>query len=231
MTDADALQSVYTVADPEALVKEAAGRLVLRYFNSRTLDAVLGAKRDNIAESLRDALSADLNSRHAGIDVVSVLIEEIHPPAGAAAAYHAVQAAQINASASVSNEIGRAKRTAGMAQQESHQFVTAATAHAEETLRSAGAEAYQFNADRRAYADGGKSFLFERSNHNIIAALIQTPLTIVDHRLNSAQGPIIDLRAIAAPSAPTGAATGAAPAPAPAAAAQPSLTPEVESDN
>jgi regulator of protease activity HflC (stomatin/prohibitin superfamily) len=229
LTDADALQSVYTVADPEALVKEAAGRLVLRYFNSRTLDAVLGAKRDNIAESLRDALSADLNSRHAGIDVVSVLIEEIHPPAGAAAAYHAVQAAQINASASVSNEIGRAKRTAGMAQQEAHQFVTAATAHAEETLRSAGAEAYQFNADRRAYADGGKSFLFERSNHNIIAALIQTPLTIVDHRLNSAQGPIIDLRAITAPSAPTGAATGVALAPA--AAAQPSLTPEVESDN
>jgi regulator of protease activity HflC (stomatin/prohibitin superfamily) len=214
LTDADALQSVYTVADPEALVKEAASRLVLRYFNSRTLEAVLGAKRENVAESLRSALSADLNSRHAGIDVVSVLIQEIHPPAGAAAAYHAVQAAQINAIASVSNELGRAKRTSGVAQQEAHQLVTASAARAEETLRSANAEAYQFNVDRRAFADGGKAFLFERSNRNIVAALIQTPLTIVDHRLNSSQGPIIDLRAIAAPSA----------------AAQPSLTPEIESD-
>ena len=38
LTDAAALQSVYSVADPESLIKEAASRLVLRYFNSRTLD-------------------------------------------------------------------------------------------------------------------------------------------------------------------------------------------------
>ena len=221
LSDTDALQSVYTVAEPNVLVKEAASRLVLRYFNSRTLDAVLGAKRENIAESLRAALTADLNSRHAGIDVVSVLIQEIHPPAGAAAAYHAVQAAQINASASVSNEIGKAKRTTGVAQQEAHQLETSAAAQAEETLRGANAEAYQFSADRHAYADGGKSFLFERSNRNLVAALIQTPLTLVDHRLSSSQGPIIDLR-----TTPTSTPTPAAPA-----AAQPPLTPEIESDN
>jgi regulator of protease activity HflC (stomatin/prohibitin superfamily) len=202
---------------------------VLRYFNSRTLEAVLGAKRENIADSLRDALVSDLNSRQAGIDVVSVLIEEIHPPAGAAAAYHAVQAAQINASASISNEVGRAKRTAGVAQQEAHQLISASTAQAEETLRTANAEAYQFNADRRAYTEGGKAFLLERSNRDIVAALVQTPLTIVDHRLSPAQGPIIDLRAISTSPAATAIAppaqtTGAA-------AAEPPLTPEVETDN
>jgi regulator of protease activity HflC (stomatin/prohibitin superfamily) len=221
LTDADALQSVYSIAEPETLIKEAASRLVLRYFNSRTLEAVLGARRENIANSLREALVSDLNSRQAGIDVVSVLIEEIHPPAGAAAAYHAVQAAQINASASISNEVGRARRTFGVAQQESHQLITASTAQAEETLRSANAEAYQFNADRRAYAEGERAFLLERSNRDIVAALAQTPLTIVDHRLNSAQGPILDLRAITAP-----AAKANAPA-----AASPPLTPEVDSDN
>jgi regulator of protease activity HflC (stomatin/prohibitin superfamily) len=221
LTDADALQSVYSIAEPETLIKEAASRLVLRYFNSRTLEAVLGARRENIANSLREALVSDLNSRQAGIDVVSVLIEEIHPPAGAAAAYHAVQAAQINASASISNEVGRARRTFGVAQQESHQLITASTAQAEETLRSANAEAYQFNADRRAYAEGERAFLLERSNRDIVAALAQTPLTIVDHRLNSAQGPILDLRAITAP-----AANANAPA-----AASPPLTPEVDSDN
>jgi regulator of protease activity HflC (stomatin/prohibitin superfamily) len=218
LSDAQAMQSVYTVAEPDMLVKESASRLVLRYFNSRTLDSVLGAKRENIAESLRAALSLDLNARQAGIDVVSVLIEEIHPPAGAAAAYHAVQAAQINASASISNEIGRAKRTAGTAQQEAHQFVTGATAQAEETLRGANTEAYQFNADRHAYTDGGKSFLFERANRNLVAALMQTPLTIVDHRLSPAQGPVIDLRSITAPGVGSNSAT-------------PPLTPEVENDN
>jgi regulator of protease activity HflC (stomatin/prohibitin superfamily) len=223
LSDADALQSVYSIADPETLIKEAASRLVLRYFNSRTLEAVLGARRENIASALRDALASDLNSRQAGIDVVSVLIEEIHPPAGAAAAYHAVQAAQINASASISNEVGRARRTFGIAQQESHQLITASSAQAEETLRSASAEAYQFNADRRAYAEGERAFLLERSNRDVVAALAQTPLTIVDHRLNSAQGPVLDLRTITAPAAK--AATPAAPP------AAPPLTPEVDSDN
>jgi len=220
LTDAAALQSVYTVADPESLVREAAGRLVLRFFNSRTLDAVLGARRENVAGMLRAGLTADIDSHQAGIEIVSVLIEEIHPPAGAAAAYHAVQAAQINANASISDEQGRAERTAGVAQQEAHGLTTAADAQAVETLHAANADAYRFNADRRAYAEGGQSFLLERSYANLTAALTQTPLTIIDHRLSSSQGPIVDLRSITAPSrsattaaATTGTAiTGTAPA-------------------
>ncbi len=213
LMDSQALESVYTVAEPEDLVKEAASRLVLRYFNSRTLEAVLGARRENIADGLRAALVADLQSYHAGIDVVSVLIEEIHPPSGAAAAYHAVQAAQINASASISDETGRAKRAAGVAEQEAHQLTTAATALAGETIHAANAEAYQFDADRRAYAQGGRSFVLERSFTNLRKALAQTPLTILDHRLSPAQAPILDLRTQPADSA-VGLALPPAPAPA-----------------
>ena len=49
LTDEAALQAVYNVAELETLIREAAGRLVLRYFNSRTLDSVLGAKRASVA--------------------------------------------------------------------------------------------------------------------------------------------------------------------------------------
>jgi hypothetical protein len=123
-----------------------------------------------------------------------------------------VQAAQINASASISNEVGRAKRVAGTAQQEAHQLLTAATASASETLHTANAESVRFNADRRAYADGGKSFLIERSYSNIERALGVSALTIVDHRLTPAQAPVLDLRmspaGAAGPSGTGGAATG-----------------------
>ena len=226
------MQSVYQVAQPERLVKEAASRLVLRYFSSRTLEAVLGARRENIADALRAALVEDLDARQAGIDIVSVLIEEIHPPAGAAGAYHAVQAAEINASASISNEIGKAKRTTGIAQQEAHQLTAASAAQAEEVTRTANAVAYQFTADRRAYAEAGRAFLLERSSRDIVAALGQMPLTIVDHRLSAAQAPIIDLRSIGAATS-TGAAGANLPAPlsnAPKAAIE-TLTPGVESEN
>jgi regulator of protease activity HflC (stomatin/prohibitin superfamily) len=215
LTDTAALDSVYTIADPESLIREAASRLVLRYFNSRTLETVLGARRENVASSLREALTQDMDAHHAGIDIVSVLIEEIHPPLGAAAAYHAVQAAEINANASISNERGRAQRVAGVAQQEAHVMLTASSAKASETLHVASAEAYRFNADRRAYGEGGRSFMLERSFATLKKALGRAPLTIVDHRLSPGQGPVFDLRS------PSGVPRGAAPPPSSPAAATP----------
>jgi regulator of protease activity HflC (stomatin/prohibitin superfamily) len=223
LTDDDALEYVYSVSDPAALVKSVADRLVLQFFNSRTLDAVLGARRENVAESLRDALRRDLDQHRTGVDIVSVLIEEIHPPAGAAAAYHAVQAAEINANASIFDETGRAKRTAGIAQQEAHQLTSAASATAAETLHTANAESYRFNADRRAYRDGGQAFLLERSYGNLRTALAKAPLTIIDHRLPAADGPVIDLRTSAGANRTPGAPPAAAPAP-----AQPTVTPGIE---
>ena len=229
LSDEAAEQSVYTVADPESLIRESASRLVLRYFNSRELESVLYERREaNVAASLRAALAANMDEHHTGIEIVSVLIEEIHPPAGAAGAYHAVQAAIINSRAAIAQETGRAKRAAGVAQQESHQLTAAADAQATETVTAADAEAYRFNADRHAYAEAGEPFLLERTYTRLKAGLARIPITIVDHRLSPAQGPILDLRnsavTRATPAAPsaTPAPTGARPA------AAPSATPDVD---
>jgi regulator of protease activity HflC (stomatin/prohibitin superfamily) len=243
LTDTAALQSVYEVADPESLVREAGSRIVLRFFNSRTLLAVLGERRDNVAASLREALTADLDSHHAGIEIVSVLIEEIHPPPGAAGAYHAVQAAVINADASISDERGRAKRVAGVAQQEAHRFTTAANAAAIERVDAANADAYVFEAERRAHGEAGQAYLLERSITKLEAALAQKPLTLIDHRLSSAPGPLIDLRgtpgSARTPAGPVddvlgagpAATGGAVPVPAPSAPSNPSPTPDLQDAN
>ena len=199
LTDRAVLDYLYTVADPAVLVRDVANRVVLRYFNTRTLEAVLGASRQDVASRLRKDIAADIGKYHAGIDVVSVLIEEIHPPVGAAAAYHAVQAAEINANASISDEVARAKRVAGVARQERHQLVTAANAQAIETRDAALAAAYRFAADRAGYAEGGRSYLFERYLDDLTRAVADKPLTLLDDRLNASQGPIIDMRS-AAPS-------------------------------
>ena len=156
LSDSAALQSVYTVADPESLIRDEAGRLVLRFFSSRKLETVIGADRQNVAPALRDQLAADIDSRHAGIEIVSVLIEEIHPPAGAAAAYHAVQAAEINSLATIYDEQAKAELTAGTAQQQAHQMTSASDAKADEITRVANAAGYRFDADRRAFAPAGR---------------------------------------------------------------------------
>ena len=86
LSNEDAEQSIYTVSDPEALIRDDASRLVLRYFNSRTLDQVLYAQREDVAGQLRNELSRDIATYHTGADFVWVLIVEIHPPSGAAEA-------------------------------------------------------------------------------------------------------------------------------------------------
>lgn len=213
LTDRAALESLYAVTDPRALVREVANRAVLRYFDTRTLEAVLGASRQDVASRLREEIAADIQAYHAGIDVVSVLIEEIHPPVGAAAAYHAVQAAEINANASISDEIGRARRVAGVAQQERHQLITAARAQAIETRDSALAVAYRFAADRRGYAQGARSFVLERYLSDLTRAVAGKPLTVMDDRLPAADGPIIDLRPVPSANAQNGAGNAGIAAP------------------
>jgi len=198
--------SIYTVSDPEALIRDDASRLVLRYFNSRTLDQVLYAQREDVAGQLRNELSRDIATYHTGADIVSVLIEEIHPPSGAAEAYHAVQAAEIDSRARVSDEVGRAERSAGVAQQEAHQLLSSASAQATETRDTATAAAYRFSADRRAYAQSGRSFVLERLYGSLTTALRGKPLTIMDHRLSASNGPLIDMRPAAQGSASAGAA-------------------------
>lgn len=194
LTNEDALQSVYGAVSQNALVKTAADSLMTRYFASHTLDQVMGAKRDSLESYLRSTLSRSLRADHAGIEVVAVLVEAIHPPAGAAAAYHAVQAAQIKADTSISNETGRAERTMGVAQEEKRETLDNAKASATEKLDRAKSGAYTFVADRRASQLAPAAFLMERRFHDLQTALKGRALTILDNRLTPDQVPFIDLR-------------------------------------
>jgi len=191
LTDQDALASVYSVADPETLVRETAGRLVLNYFDSHTLEQLLTGNQQQLQDSLRTNLARDIAVYHTGIEIVGVVIAEIHPPAGAAGAYREVQVAKINAETSISDEAGRAERMRGIANQEAREATDSADATASETLSAADQEAYRFIADRKSYALGPAPFLLERRDTDLTAALSQTPLTIVDSRISA---PLIDLR-------------------------------------
>ena len=113
---------------------------------------------------------------------------------------------------SVANATGHATRTVGEAQQEAQQAIDSAQAAAIERTASANGDAYQFDADRKAYHASPPAFLLERRDRNLINALQGTRLMIVDSHLSPAQAPLIDMRAnVAAPATRTGAGNGAPP--------------------
>ena len=197
LSDQAAMEAAYRVENPERLVRAAAGQLLSRYFASHTLLGVLVANRETFAAEFRAALQAELDRLNSGLEVLALVVEEIHPPPGAANAYHKVQAAEISSKVSVANEIGAAAQSKKKAQEEATQMRNQAIASSAEALSAAQADHQLFNSDHLAYAHGGKAFLLERWLDRTRTALGRAPLVIVDHRLRGADTPTIDLRDLA----------------------------------
>ncbi len=202
LSDADAIRSATLVTDPAALVRRTASRRIARQFAVRTLADILGTQRETMAETFRSEISADLAPYHSGIEVVGVVVEAVHPPAGAAAAYHEVQAAAIRARTSVAEAQGAAKAQANETRRQVRQVADSAQAMAAETVQAAQAESIRFGADRAANAAGGGVFQLERYFADLVTGFAKAPLVILDDRLAGATAPVIDLRPLAGAATP-----------------------------
>jgi regulator of protease activity HflC (stomatin/prohibitin superfamily) len=194
LSDDGAMAAAYRIEAPDAMVRTAAGRLLAQYFADRTLLGVLGASREVMTADLKAALQAELDRLSSGLEVLAIAIDAIHPPPGAADSFHNVQAAEIAAQTAIAIERGRATQNLNIAQQESIRIADDAQAQAAETVDAAEIAEQRFSADRTAHADSGKAFLLERWLGGLSRALSKSQIIIVDHRLENAGAPTIDLR-------------------------------------
>ena len=194
LTDADAMNSAYRVADPETLIKASTGQLLVRYFARYTLPDVLGQSRDAFTKEFRVALQDQLDRLSSGIEAIAVVIEAIHPPAGAASAYHNVQAAEILANSQIAVQRASAIHSIKSAQQGAMEDRNKATAAASELVTQARSESLLFDADRQSRQRDGEAFVLERRFQRLATGLAKSESIVVDHRLKGANGPVIDLR-------------------------------------
>jgi regulator of protease activity HflC (stomatin/prohibitin superfamily) len=205
LDDTSAHMALYNEIDPTSLVRSLSGRELSHFFATRTLLAVLGERNEEIATELRGALQTDLDRARSGLDVVALVVESMHPPSGAAAAYRGVQTEQIVASMRYSQEMGRAQSTLSVAEADARNTRDTAQAAAAELVSSASVERWQSSADTLAFRNSGGAFLIERYFANLRSALSKAALEIMDSRLGSSDAPILDLRpavTAAAPPAP-----------------------------
>ena len=123
-----------------------------------------------------------------------MVVEAIHPPAGAASAYHNVQAAEILANSQIAVQRASAIHSIKSAQQAAMEDRNKATASAAELVSQARSESILFDADRKARQRDGEAFLFERRAERMTSGLAKSEAIVIDHRLNGRNGPVIDLR-------------------------------------
>jgi regulator of protease activity HflC (stomatin/prohibitin superfamily) len=192
----EVLAAVYGSSDATGLIRVSAGRLLVSHFATSTLDQLLGENRSVFVERFRRDLQSEVSAFHAGIDIVGVVVEAIHPPPAAAVAYHNVQASEIRADATRFASRARAFAQHGSAAQEAGRVVDVAKADAVEQLSVAQATRTTFEADTRSLTAGPNVFVFESWMSHLRRDLGKAHLTIVDHRIDGTQT-TLDLRPFA----------------------------------
>jgi regulator of protease activity HflC (stomatin/prohibitin superfamily) len=200
LSDQAALAATYNSADVPTLIRSTASRILVHDFASRTLDGLLGEDRAGLAEEIGRAVQADLQKLDSGVEILATVVEAIHPPAGAANAYHGVQAAQIGAQALISRERGAAAEATNQAQLQASIARDQATASAREINATAHAADLRFSAEQKAYASAGQAFVLEQYFSQLSQGLANARLLVLDHRLGgSSNAPTIDLRTFTLP--------------------------------
>jgi len=197
-SDAAARASLYHADDVPDTIRAIANREVVRYLASHTLESLLETRQIAMADSIRLAVQAQLDRMASGIDVVAVVIESVHPPAGASSAWHSVQAAQIRAEASVAQARGQAAASLGDAQQQAQTAVAQADAQAADITSAARVQQTDFSAEMIAAQAGGPAFVLEYYLHNLQNGLQNAHVTLIDDRLVEGNRATIDLRSYGA---------------------------------
>lgn len=212
LTDQAAVAATYNSADVPTLIRSTASRILVHDFASRTLDGLLGEDRVGLGEEIGRAVQRDLQQLNSGVEILATVVEAIHPPAGAANAYHSVQAAQIGAQALISRERGAAAEASNQALLQASLARDQASANARETSATAQAADLKFTAEQKAYASAGQAFVLEQYLGQLSQGLSKANLLVLDHRLGgSSNAPTIDLRTFTLPADPTPARTTAQP--------------------
>lgn len=212
LTDQAALAATYNSADIPTLIRSTASRILVHDFASRTLDGLLGDDRVGLGEEIGRSVQADLKKLDSGVEILATVVEAIHPPAGAANAYHGVQAAQIGAQALISRERGAAAQATNEAQLQASMARDQATASAREINATAQAADLKFSAEQKAFASAGQAFVLEQYLSQLSQGLANARLLILDHRLGgTGNAPTIDLRTFTLPADPVPARSTAQP--------------------
>jgi regulator of protease activity HflC (stomatin/prohibitin superfamily) len=195
LSDNAALASAYRIAEPETVLRAFAGRLLARYFSSRTLLGALGEKREGLSDELRQKLQTALDEAGSGIEIVALVVEAIHPPAKAADSYHEVQAARVRSETMIADASRRAVSVIGDAKRVAIASLAEAQASAAQRVSVAQSDALRFTSDEHAYVAAKSPYLFERYLSTLTNALGSASVTLLDHRIAGASGEtIIDMR-------------------------------------
>lgn len=152
----DLISYVRTSASPEALLQAQAYEIVTARTIATDLDSLLAADRESFSETFRQELTQRIAPYGAGLKVVNVVLESIHPPVDIADVYQDIISAGIDAEYIRINAQATAATKITKAEQEKVQIVGSALSSQYEQIAGARAAVTEFMASAaadKAYRD------------------------------------------------------------------------------
>lgn len=146
----DLNEYVRTSASPDKLMEAKAYELVTERTISTDLNSLLSVDREAFAEDFKAELIREVNAYKVGIEIVSVVLESIHPPVEVALVYQQTIGAEIDAQKQIYDAQGIAAVTLEEAKQNAYTAEQKALAAKYEAVAAARADVAEFMASVEA---------------------------------------------------------------------------------
>jgi HflK protein len=145
------LAYAYNLAEPDALLRTTIRAALRGVIATRTIDAIYTAARDEIERAARDAAQGMLDHYQAGIEILSVRLLYVHPPAAVHDAFRDVASAQEDKQRTINLANAFAAEKVNKAKGEAAAMTEAAAAFKEQRIAAASADADAFALQLDAY--------------------------------------------------------------------------------
>lgn len=142
----DAFASRYRVADPRAILRDAAQSAVRGVVGRHTIDGVLTAERGAVQAESESSLQESLDRYESGLEVVGIELQDVSPPDEVRAAFDDVLAATQDRNRAVNEAEGYANEVLPKARAEAIEQVESAKGYKDAKVAEATGEANRFRS-------------------------------------------------------------------------------------
>ena len=149
-----------TATDPKVHMEALAYELVTDQTIETDLSSLLSVDREKFASNFKKELSNMLKEQNLGIEVVSVVLESIHPPVEIATVYQELISAEITAEKVVLYAEGTANATLAKAEASADTVMYGAKEDYEEKVATAKASIAEFLASVEAYQSNPDAYTY-----------------------------------------------------------------------
>lgn len=174
-------------AEPERLLEAYAYELITRRTISTDLDTLLSADREEFAAEFAADLKKTAAEQGTGLEIVSVVLESIHPPIEIADVYQNLIGAEVLAEKLILEAQGVAAMRLAAAQSQRDSAVGEASAEGTRRIAAAGSEVAQFEAAAAAHSAYPDAYAYHKYLNAITAAYGGAKLILVGDGVDSSR--------------------------------------------